>query len=42
MFIVQILEQKVELNMHVIIIVNKMTSKLLYILTPHNTHNIQA
>jgi hypothetical protein len=29
MFIVQILQQKVELNMHVIIIVNKV------ILTPH-------
>ena len=27
MFIVQILQQKVELNMHVIIIVNKVTSK---------------
>ena len=39
MFIVQILQQKVELskqlNMHVIIIVNKVTSTLLYMLTPH-------
>ena len=36
MFIVQILQQKVELNMHACDnFVNKVTSKLLYILTPH-------